>query len=84
MKPTNVKLYSTKTCPYCMMEKAWLESEKIKHEVVYVDQNQEEARKMVEKTQQMGVPVTEIQFENGKEEFVVGFNKPLLQHLLKN
>jgi glutaredoxin 3 len=84
MKPTHIKLYSTTTCPYCMMEKAWLEEEKIDHEVVYVDQNREEAQKMVDKTQQMGVPVTEISFENGKEEYVVGFNKPLLQHLLKN
>lgn len=84
MKTAYVKLYSTRTCPYCMMEKAWLDSEKIKHEVVYVDSNQSEAQNMVRKTGQMGVPVTEIGFENGKEEYVVGFNKPLLQHLLKN
>lgn len=84
MKIKYIKLYSTRTCPYCMMEKAWLEDERIEHEVVYIDQNFKEARKMVEKTQQMGVPVTEIGFENGKEEFIIGFNKPLLQHLIKN
>jgi glutaredoxin 3 len=82
MKATNVKLYSTRTCPYCTMEKEWLDSEKIKHEVIYVDSNYEEAQAMVEKTGQMGVPVTEIKFENGKEEYVVGFNKQLLSHLL--
>jgi len=66
-----------------MMEKTWLDDEKIDHEVVYVDQNQEEAQKIVDKTEQMGVPVTEISFENGKTEFVVGFNKPILAQILK-
>lgn len=83
MKPIHVKLYSTRTCPYCMMEKAWLDNEKIKHEIVYVDSNQEEAMNMVRKTGQMGVPVTEIKFENGQEEYIVGFNKPVLSQILK-
>ena len=47
LKPTNIKLYSTMTCPYCKMEKSWLDSKGIKHEVVYVDLNQKEAEKMV-------------------------------------
>jgi len=82
MKPVYIKLYSTMSCPYCKMEKAWLDSEKIKHEVVYVDQNHEEARKMVNKTGQMGVPVTEIGYDNGKEEYIVGFDKPKLSQIL--
>jgi glutaredoxin len=65
-----------------MMEKDWLDSEKIKHEVVYVDANQEEGMKMVRKTGQMGVPVTEITYENGKEEFVIGFDKQRLSQIL--
>ena len=84
MKKLSVKLYSTKTCPYCMMEKKWLEKEKIKHEVVYVDTDQQEAIKMVEKTGQMGVPVTQINFEDGREEFVIGFDKPILEYYLKS
>lgn len=84
MKKVSVKLYSTRTCPYCSMEKAWLENEKIKHEVIYVDSNQEEAMKMVQKTGQMGVPVTEIKFENGREEYVIGFDKPTLEYYLKS
>jgi len=83
MKQTQIKLYSTHTCPYCMMEKTWLESEKIKHEVIYVDSDQKEAMKMVKKTGQMGVPVTEIKYENGKEEYVIGFDKPKLSQILK-
>ncbi len=43
LQPKKVKLYSTKTCPYCKMEKEWLEEKKIGHEVIYVDENQQEA-----------------------------------------
>ena len=79
LKPKNVRLYSTMSCPYCKMEKSWLDEQKIQHEVVYVDQNEEEARHMVQKTGQMGVPVTEVQYEGAESEFVVGFDKPRLE-----
>ena len=82
MKPASIKLYSTTTCPYCMMEKAWLDSEKIKHEVVYVDRDRTAAIEMVGKTGQMGVPVTQVKYENGKEEYVVGFDKSRLSQII--
>jgi glutaredoxin/uncharacterized protein (DUF302 family) len=81
-RPSNVKVYSTTTCPYCTMEKQWLESKFIKHEVVYVDQNQHEAENMVKETGQMGVPVTEVQYPDGEKEFVVGFDRNKLASLL--
>lgn len=84
MKKRSVKLYSTRTCPYCSMEKAWLDKEKINHEIIYVDSDQEKAMEMVKKTGQMGVPVTEIKFEDGREEFVIGFDKPTLEYYLKS
>lgn len=83
MRVKKVKLYSTVSCPYCRMEKAWLEGNKINHEVVYVDQNQEEAVKMVRKTGQMGVPVAEIEFEDGDSQFVIGFDVPKLSEILE-
>ncbi len=82
LKPTNVRLYSTTTCPYCQMEKAWLDQGGVKHEVVYVDLDQKEAQKMVDKTGQMGVPVTEIQFEDSEPEYIVGFDKGQLSAIL--
>jgi len=82
LKPTKIKLYSTATCPYCKMEKEWLESNKVEHEVVYVDQNQAEAQRMVQNTGQMGVPVTEIQYDEGESEYIIGFNKPALGKVL--
>lgn len=82
MKPVGVKLYSTTTCPYCKMEASWLDEKKIKHDVTYVDLNQKEAEEMVKKTGQMGVPVTGIKYDNGEEEFIIGFDKLQLAELL--
>ena len=82
LKPKKVKLYSTMSCPYCKMEKSWLEQEKVEHEVVYVDLNSYEAQKMVDKTGQMGVPVTEIEYTEGEPEYIIGFDKPRLSEIL--
>ena len=82
LKPTSVKLYSTMSCPYCKMEKAWLDEKKVKHDIIFVDLNPAEAEKMVEKTGQMGVPVTEIQYEDSDAEYIIGFDKPKLASLL--
>jgi len=82
MKPTSIKLYSTTTCPYCKMEAAWLDTNKITYDEVHVDLDYNAARAMVQKTGQMGVPVTAISYEGGKEEFIVGFDKQRLASIL--
>lgn len=84
LKIKSIKLYATTTCPYCKMEAAWLDENKIKYEIVYVDINPRAAEEMVRKTGQMGVPVTEIIFENGDVEYVIGFDKYTLQNYLFN
>ncbi len=81
-KPVGVKLYSTHSCPYCRMEKTWLDSKKLVHEVVYVDDDEKEAHRLVERTGQMGVPVTEIAYDSGEPEFIVGFDKKRLEAIL--
>ncbi len=82
LKVKNVKLYSTTTCPYCTMEKNWLDEKGVKYEQVLVDQNQQAAEEMVQATGQMGVPVTALEFEEGESEFVVGFDRNKLSALL--
>jgi glutaredoxin len=82
LKPTNIKLYSTTTCPYCKMEATWLVDKKIKFDEVHVDLDEKEADDMVKKTGQMGVPVTSILYEGGEEEFIVGFDKEKLSSIL--
>lgn len=84
MKTKNIKLYSTTTCPYCIMEKQWLDANKIAHEVIYVDKDENEARKMIRNTGQMGVPVTEISEENGNVQYVIGFDQVRLNQLINS
>lgn len=82
LKPNRVKLYSTKSCPYCKMEKTWLEKNGVEHEQIYVDANQQAAEEMISRTGQMGVPVTEIGYADSEPEFIIGFDKAKLSELL--
>lgn len=82
LKPKSVTLYATMSCPYCTMEESWLKSKNIEHEKIFVDLNPQKAEELVQKTGQMGVPVTEIEYEDAGSEFIVGFNKPQLSEIL--
>lgn len=82
LKVKNVKLYSTMTCPYCRMEKEWLEKNNVKFDYILVDMNPAAGEEMVRKTGQTAVPVTEIEYDSGDAEFVVGFDKEELLNLL--
>jgi glutaredoxin 3 len=82
MKYSKIKVYATTTCPYCSMVADWLTSKKVTFEKILVDQDQKAAQEMVQKTGQMGVPVTEIEFTDRKSEFVIGFNQPQLAYML--
>jgi glutaredoxin 3 len=82
LKPTAITLYSTTTCPYCKMEASSLDSKHIPYTEVKVDIDQKAGEEMVKKTGQMGVPVTEIRYDNGEEEYVVGFDQQKLQTII--
>ena len=81
MKPQKTKIYATLSCPYCKMESIWLKENNVQHDLVFVDLNHDEARIMVEKTGQMGVPVTEVIYDGNKSEFIIGFDKPRLKEI---
>ena len=72
-----VEIYSTPTCPYCIKAKKFFKENKIKFIDHNVAEDQEMAKKMVEKTGQMGVPVIVIDGE-----IVIGFDKPKIEKLL--
>jgi glutaredoxin 3 len=78
-----IKLYATTTCPYCKMEASWLDSQKVKYDHVLVDLNPYASEEMVRKTGQMGVPVTEIVYDNGEKEYIVGFDREKLSEILQ-
>lgn len=72
-----VTIYTTPTCVYCRMAKEFFE----RHHILYTERNVASdlpaRQEMFSKTNQMGVPVIDI---NGVT--VVGFNKPRLAELL--
>ncbi len=77
-----VTVYSTQTCPYCQMEKQWLDEQGIAYTGVDVSFDHAKQEEMIAKSGQMGVPVTVISHEHGGEDVVVGFDQPKLAGLL--
>jgi len=75
---SKVTVYTTTTCPYCVLLKNFLHEQGIPFEEVNVQLDANAARKLVETTGQMGVPQTEI---NGK--WVIGFDPETIMDLLK-
>lgn len=73
----SVTVYSTPTCPYCKMTKEFLKKNSIKYKDVDVSSDDKAAEEMVEKSGQMGVPVTDI---SGK--IIVGFDESALRKAL--
>ncbi len=76
-KQKKVKVFSTPTCPYCFMVKAYLKEKNVAYEDVDVSVDQNEAIAMVQKSGQMGVPQLWIE-----DDIVIGFNKPVIDQLL--
>jgi len=73
----NVKVYSTPTCPYCIMVKEYLKGNNIKFEDLDVTGNKALASEMINKSGQMGVPVIDI---DGT--IIVGFDRAKISKTL--
>lgn len=65
-----VKVYTTPTCSWCQAVKDYLRSCQVEFEEVDVSTDIEQARQLVEKTGQYGVPVIDIDGE-----YIVGFDR---------
>ena len=72
-----VMVYSTPTCPYCVMAKRYLAERGIKYEDINVAADQARALEMLTKTGQMGVPVLDI-----GGQVIIGFNRPAIDDAL--
>jgi glutaredoxin-like YruB-family protein len=66
----SVKVYSTPTCPFCIMLKNFLKEKNIQFEDFDVSKDREKLIEMKQKSGQMGVPVIDI---DGK--IIVGFDR---------
>lgn len=75
---TNIIVYSTKMCPYCVMAKKYLESKNIDFTEVDVSSDYSKALEMVKKSGQQGVPVIEIDGH-----IIVGFDRQKIDQILK-
>jgi glutaredoxin-like YruB-family protein len=71
-----VKIYTTPTCPYCRMTKEYLNAKGVKYENVDVSASKENAQEMIDRSNQMGVPVIDV---GGK--LIIGFDKAELDKL---
>jgi glutaredoxin-like YruB-family protein len=72
-----IRVFSTTSCPYCVILKQFLNDKKIEFEDINVAENEEARKEMIEKTGQMGVPAIEID-----NEIVIGFDKVKISELL--
>ncbi len=80
---TLIKIFTTSTCPYCKMEKGYLDTKGIKYENIEVDGDEAAAKKLMEEEQgQIGVPFTEITKDDGTLVKILGFDQPKLDEAL--
>jgi glutaredoxin 3 len=77
IRQPQVIVFTTPTCSWCKKTKQYLIEHKIRFKEVDVSRDQQAARDLVRRTNQMGVPVTLI---NNRP--VIGFNKAEINRLL--
>ena len=70
-----ITIYSTKTCPYCVMLKNWLDAKSVSYTNYNVDENPIAAQHMVNLSGQMGVPFSTIEHDDGKVDMILGFDR---------
>ena len=75
----NVIVYTTNSCPYCVMVKNFLNQQRIPFEEINVEAKPELMLELVNKTGQMGVPQIEIDGQ-----WIVGFNPNAIMNALNN
>lgn len=78
-----ITIYSTRTCPYCVMLKNYLTSKKIAYDEILVDVNPSEAPKVIDLCGSLGTPCTHITLDDGKEVNILGFDKPKFDEVLE-
>ena len=73
-----IRIFSTPSCPYCVTLKEYLKEKEFEYEDINVAEDKEATKEMIEKSGQMGVPVSEI-----KGEIIIGFDKVKINKILE-
>ena len=74
---SKVTIYTTPTCPWCHRAKKFLQENQVAYEEKDVASDHDARHEMIRISQQMGVPVIDIEGE-----VVIGFNEPVLRDRL--
>jgi glutaredoxin 3 len=76
-----VTVYSTRSCPYCELEKDYLRDRGIPFREVQVDQDQDGLEEMIRLSGQLGVPFTVVK-RGDQEDALLGFDPEALGELI--
>lgn len=68
-----IKVYTTNTCPWCVKVKNYLKLENIEFQELNVQDDMAAREEMIKKSNQMGVPVLDI-----NNNIIIGFDKPAI------
>ncbi len=69
-------IYTTPWCQFCKHVEAYLDEKGVAYEKIDVQADQVKAKEMIEKSGQMGVPVTDIMGQ-----IIIGWDKPKFEAL---
>ncbi len=79
VRPAEITIYTTPTCPWCHKAKAWFRDKKIRYKEIDVTSDRSGAEEMVRISGQTGVPVIVV-----GNEVIVGFRESRLNEIFKN
>ena len=78
-----ITVFSTTTCPYCLMLKNYLKEKNVSFEEKQVDQDDSAKEEMLADSGGfMGVPFTVVVKDDGAKETIVGFDKGKFDQIL--
>ena len=78
-----ITVYSTKTCPYCIKLKKWLDSQSVEYTSYDIDENPIAAQNMFRISKQEFVPFSTVEDNDGKIINVLGFDTDKFSKLIK-
>lgn len=68
-----VKIYTTNSCPWCVKAKEFFKSENIEFQELNVQDDMNAREEMIKKSNQMSVPVLDI-----NNNIIIGFDRPAI------
>lgn len=78
----SIDIYTTHTCPFCKMEKAFLDENSVEYNEHFVDDDDNKKTEMINLSGQMGTPVTVVEFSDGEKRQFAGFNQAILKTII--